>query len=106
VKIEHVNGILKEKFGSLKELRIRISDVKGHTVATNWITACIIVYNALLPFEEENTRKPSSQPECHFDLESSESDDSDSDESPPLRLNSAERKRINLYNHVIHKIGK
>ena len=51
VKIEHVNGILKETFGSLHELRIKITDTTSHKEAVEWITACLILYNIMRTME-------------------------------------------------------
>jgi hypothetical protein len=45
VKIECCFGILKETFGSLKELRVRVNDKHGHLLACKWITACCVLYN-------------------------------------------------------------
>jgi len=47
VKIEQVFGIIKNVFSSLKNLRIRVDDSKGHKRACEWISACIILYNLL-----------------------------------------------------------
>ena len=58
VRIEHVNGILKEVFGSLKELKIRVSGASAHKEAVDWISACIILYNIIIPEDtilENNT---------------------------------------------------
>jgi hypothetical protein len=49
VKIEHVNGILKGVFSSLKELRIRVDSIEAHQHAVDWISACLIIYNILSP---------------------------------------------------------
>jgi len=54
VKIEHVNGILKETFCSLKELRVEVNSESPQTIehACNWIRACLILYNIILPFDD------------------------------------------------------
>lgn len=48
VASEHCNGMLKGRFGSLKELRLLISDAKsaGHVCA--WISACVVLHNFLI----------------------------------------------------------
>jgi len=51
VKVEHVNGALKETFGSLKEIRIPIYDKHSHKLVTEWITTCLILYNILMPLD-------------------------------------------------------
>lgn len=48
VASEHCNGMLKGRFGSLKELRLMISDAKsaGHVCA--WISACVVLHNFMI----------------------------------------------------------
>jgi DDE superfamily endonuclease len=54
VKVENAFGILKEVFGSLKELRIRVCKRKGHQSACEWIIACCVLYNIILPDIDED----------------------------------------------------
>jgi DDE superfamily endonuclease len=49
VIVEHVNGALKNTFSSLKELRIRIKGKETLEEASNWVRACLILYNINLP---------------------------------------------------------
>lgn len=48
VASEHCNGILKGQFGSLKELRLVISDVVSAAHVCSWISACIVLHNFLI----------------------------------------------------------
>lgn len=50
VRIEHTFGLLKNKFASLKEIRIRIKDKESHRAVCTWIRACCLLHNILLPF--------------------------------------------------------
>lgn len=86
VKIEHVNGILKEVFGSLKELRIRVSGATAHKEAVDWISACIILYNIIMPEDTilENTENIEDSP-----------DDTNNDHA--VDDSTAEDKRMALY---------
>ncbi|XP_037044303.1 uncharacterized protein LOC119080152 [Bradysia coprophila] len=68
VRIEHVFGIMKEKFPSLKSLSIRITDARSHELACTWIRVCCILHNVLLPhYDDEDlefinsTFQPSSE---------------------------------------------
>lgn len=54
VIIEHVNGVLKETFESLKNLRVKIHDDEGHEHACIWIRVCIILYNIILSTQESD----------------------------------------------------
>uniref|UniRef100_T1IU29 DDE Tnp4 domain-containing protein n=1 Tax=Strigamia maritima TaxID=126957 RepID=T1IU29_STRMM len=47
VVVEHVNGILKEKFSSLKQLSLRIDGDRSYKFAVNWIMTCLCLYNLL-----------------------------------------------------------
>jgi len=53
VKIEHVNGILKARFTSLKGLRILVRQLEDFVRVNEWIVICIILYNILLNFKDE-----------------------------------------------------
>ena len=53
VKIEHVNGILKARFSSLKGLRIQVKKLDDFVRVNEWIVVCIILYNILLSFKDE-----------------------------------------------------
>jgi len=53
VKIEHVNGILKARFGSLKGLRIHVTKLDDFVRINEWIVVCIILYNILHSFNDE-----------------------------------------------------
>jgi hypothetical protein len=92
VKIECVFGIMKETFGSLKGLRIRIRNNEGHKQACNWIRACCVLYNIVLPAIDES----------EYD---SEQDSEESFELGSLNNNEGEQKRQELLQFVIAKLG-
>lgn len=48
VRAEQCFGLLKEMFGSLKELRIRIKDDKSQKFCCKWILVCCMLHNILL----------------------------------------------------------
>lgn len=48
MRIEHCFGVLKERFNSLKELRIRIRNEESKKFACDWLKVCFILHNALL----------------------------------------------------------
>jgi hypothetical protein len=51
VRSEHTFGLLKGRFQSLKEIRIRINTEGDHTWATIWIVACLILHNLIILIE-------------------------------------------------------
>jgi hypothetical protein len=51
--IEHVNGMVKGRFGSLKSLPTQIRDVKDFEKCNEWILVCLILYNLLINFNED-----------------------------------------------------
>lgn len=50
VRIENCFGALKERFGSLKELRQRLKSEQNHKECCQWIMVCCILHNALLEY--------------------------------------------------------
>lgn len=81
VASEHCNGMLKGRSGSLKELRLLISDAKsaGHVCA--WMAACVVLHNFLIverlaggftsdDFEGVSEDEPSEQAEQTADMQS------------------------------------
>lgn len=50
VRIEHFFGKLKEKFGSLKNLKLKIFNDISHKYACDWVRVCCILYNIALPY--------------------------------------------------------
>jgi hypothetical protein len=47
VSVEHAIGILKNRFQSLRGLRIRVDKKNGHRRACEWISACCVLYNII-----------------------------------------------------------
>jgi len=45
VKSEHAIGILKGRWGSLKELRLTLATDRQFSFSMTWITACILIHN-------------------------------------------------------------
>lgn len=48
IRIEHCFGLMKERFNSLKELKIQIKDATSVKHACDWILVCAILHNILL----------------------------------------------------------
>jgi len=51
VRSEHTFGLLKGRFQSLKEIRIKITDQDGHRWAMVWILSCLILHNIIILIE-------------------------------------------------------
>jgi hypothetical protein len=92
VNIECVFGILKETFGSLKGLRIRVNEAQGHQIACEWILACCVLYNIISPSLAEN------------DIEWPENED-DNDDGSSGRDQEGENKRQRLLQFVNAKLA-
>lgn len=54
VRIEHCFGRLKERFPSLKEMRIRMNSNESIEYICKWVTVCCIIHNMALPLGNEN----------------------------------------------------
>ncbi|VDC03502.1 unnamed protein product [Peniophora sp. CBMAI 1063] len=52
IRNEHANALLKGRFGSLRGLRLNISDEKTHKFATYWIVCCVYLHNFFLECEQ------------------------------------------------------
>jgi hypothetical protein len=53
VVIEHVNGILKNRFSSLREMRTQIKEKSDFKRINDWILVCLILHNILLSYSDE-----------------------------------------------------
>lgn len=47
VRVEHCFGLLKERFSSLKELRLRIHNLQSNVLASKWFIVCCILHNII-----------------------------------------------------------
>uniref|UniRef100_A0A034WKI8 Putative nuclease HARBI1 n=1 Tax=Bactrocera dorsalis TaxID=27457 RepID=A0A034WKI8_BACDO len=54
VRIENCFGLLKEKFGSLKELKFRMLSTSYKKECNDWIMVCCILHNMLISFDIDN----------------------------------------------------
>jgi hypothetical protein len=53
VLIEHVNGMLKGRFSSLKLLSTQIKERKDFEACNDWILVCLILHNLMIDFNED-----------------------------------------------------
>jgi hypothetical protein len=53
VTIEHVNGILKYRFSSLRGIRIQIKTENDFADVNKWIIVCLIIHNMLISFNDD-----------------------------------------------------
>ena len=54
VRVEHCIGLLKARFQSLRELRVRIRDAEGVKLCVDWIRCCCVLHNMLLDDEADS----------------------------------------------------
>lgn len=91
IRIEHCFGILKERFSSLKELKLRLNNENNNLYACQWFLTCCILHNILLQNNQETL-------ECSENFEETLFVD-DSDCSSNI---SGEIKRIELFNMMFN----
>lgn len=77
IAVEHCIGILKNRFCSLKDLRIQISPEGGHKQACEWILACAVLHNFLIDKDNWETIE----------------EDADTDTSEAEEINSEEQQK-------------
>jgi hypothetical protein len=53
VVIEHVNGIVKGRFSSLRGIRVQLNKEKDVKRVNEWILVCLILHNILVRFRDE-----------------------------------------------------
>lgn len=53
VKVEHANGVIKSRFGSLNRIPIDIRCDEDHDRCSAWITACVTLHNLLISLHDE-----------------------------------------------------
>lgn len=105
VVIEHVNGILKETFQSLKKLPLKLNTVEGHSHAVDWIKVCLILYNILNVTENGSPWYIPNNEENRHEIDSET--DADELENPDIADDfSAGDKRMALFYFVKEKLGK
>ena len=79
IDIEHTFGSLKSRWQSLKDLRLRIIDLKSHHFAVQWITACIVLHNFLLSLDDPEWEDELGEPEEDVDIQDGEGQDETTD---------------------------
>lgn len=85
-KIEHVNGILKNRFMSLKGIRTQVNKVEDFKLVNNHVVVCLILHNILMDFRDE------------WEYEEDEDDDEENIQHPIEPINaSALRARVHRY---------
>ena len=86
VRVEHCFGVLKGRFCSLTELRMRFQNEESHQLCNEWILVCCILHNILLATTEVG------------DFEETSPLNIDSTESNAVDCETFEIKRQSLYN--------
>jgi hypothetical protein len=51
-QVEHANGVIKARFGSLKGMPIDIRSNDDHSRCSAWITACVVLHNILIVLKD------------------------------------------------------
>lgn len=51
--MEHANGVIKARFGSLKAIPIDIRSEADMPRCAVWITACVVLHNVLIHLRDE-----------------------------------------------------
>uniref|UniRef100_T1IK39 DDE Tnp4 domain-containing protein n=1 Tax=Strigamia maritima TaxID=126957 RepID=T1IK39_STRMM len=97
IAIEHVNGILKARFASLRGLRMVVNREGGHQFACEWVVACMILYNYLLSDDpwDENTDESNTSIQIQ---------DDDDDEYPDNDDLNGKTKRDELMDYIIPQL--
>lgn len=88
VRIENCFGLLKERFCSLKELKIALRNRNSNRLASHWILVCCILHNIIRSNSTDNNTLDVT------DLEFSDSDNDETEDEAVMGSNAeAEKKR-------------
>ena len=52
-QVEHANGVIKARWGSLKRMPIDIRSDEDVPRCSNWITSCVVLHNLLIFLRDE-----------------------------------------------------
>jgi hypothetical protein len=52
IVIEHVNGIVKGRWCSLRGIRIQVKKIEDFKSINNWICVCLVLHNILVRFND------------------------------------------------------
>lgn len=98
VRVEHSFGRLKERFCSLKELRMRLKDARSSQYACQWITVCCILHNIII-----DTNDDSPEFDINIEEELRENDEQSANRFDGNEQENAvgEIKRKALYDHLV-----
>ena len=89
--IEHVNGLLKARWASLRGIRIQVKRVKDLKAVCDHITVCLILHNLMIDFDDEW--------EDDIDIEEAQEDaDGDGDDVEEM---TGQELRANVRNYLL-----
>jgi hypothetical protein len=66
--IEHVNGMLKTRWMSLKGISTQIREHKDFESVNKWILVCLILHNLMIKFEDEEWENEEEEEEVYNDV--------------------------------------
>jgi hypothetical protein len=83
IRVEHMMGLLKGTFQSLKEIQIQVINAKRHKIVIMWARTCIILHNLIICIKGDNF--DSTWRECliRMGLDDKCGADGDADEEEP-----------------------
>jgi nitrogen fixation-related uncharacterized protein len=105
VKIEHVNGWLKNRFASLRGIRTQIKLAFDFKLVNQHILVCLILHNILLTLKDEQFEDDDSDDESEDDIEAEAAAEQ---ERAVLRDSLQQVKQLvhsNLFDWINERIG-
>lgn len=108
MRVEHCIGILKERFPSLKELRLRIHSSQSNKLACDWFIVCCILHNIILTIKDGMGLGITDGIEYDFGVDEDDNEFNGQDNNPELEINTenqdarAELKRRALFTLIAH----
>ena len=101
VRVEHCIGILKARFQSLRELRIRVCNADDVQFCTEWLRCCCVLHNMLLSDEVDDEWLYEDSMDTQDNAASTRQSGSDGQDQPSYDRNRGKQKREELLRVVL-----
>ena len=101
VRVEHCIGILKARFQSLRELRIRVCNADDVQFCIKWLRCCCVLHNMLLSDEADDEWLDGDSMDTQDNATSTGQSESDGQDQSSYDRNRGKQKREELLRVVL-----
>jgi hypothetical protein len=105
VRVEHCIGLLKARFQSLRELRVRVRNAEDVKFCVSWLRCCCVLHNMLLDDEPDDEWFDEDSMDTEDDDASAGQLESDNQEQSSRERERGQQKREHLLHIVLGHFG-